>query len=157
MGASVALLWASYPDWELYKSQNNLEEGLLRLFRDMVPPELEVIVLADRGFGRTELARLCQELGFRYIIRIAPDVWIRTAGFRGKLRDYPVRKGICVLLRNVEYPKTNPVVQHVIVRWHLGLPKRRDECWYLMTGLEGDPGWLSRLYSARAKVRRFSL
>jgi len=153
-GRAVPLLWASYPEGELYKSQNNLEEGLLHLLRDLLPPEVEVIVLADRGFGRTELARLCQKLGFHYIIRITPDVWIRTADFQGKLRDYPVRKGICMLLRNVEYRKTNPVVQQVIVRWPRGLPKRRDECWFLMTDLEGDPQWLSHLYGCRMRIEQ---
>lgn len=102
-GRGVPLLWASYPEWELAKSQNNLEEGLLRLFRDMVPPELKVVLLADRGFGRTELGRLCRELGFHYIIRIRPEVWINSRDFRGKLSDYPVKKGICLVLRNVEY------------------------------------------------------
>ncbi len=98
-GRGVPLLWASYPEWELSKSQNNLEEGLLRLFREMVPREVKVIILADRGFGRTELGRLCQELGFRYIIRITLEVWIKTANYQGKLLDYPVKKGISILLK----------------------------------------------------------
>ena len=72
-GRGVPLLWASYPEWELAKSQNNFEEGLLRLLRDMVPRQLKVVLLADRGFGRTELGRLCQQLGFHYVIRITPD------------------------------------------------------------------------------------
>ncbi len=55
-GRALPLLWASYPEWELYKSQNNLE-GLLRLLRSLVPAHVEIIVLADRGFGRAELAR----------------------------------------------------------------------------------------------------
>jgi hypothetical protein len=42
-GRGVPLLWASYPEWEFHKSQNNFEEGLLRLFRDMVPQELKVV------------------------------------------------------------------------------------------------------------------
>ena len=151
-GRAVPLLWASYPEWELYKSQNNLEEGLLRLFRDMVPPEVKVVILADRGFGRTELARVCQELGFRYVIRITPQAWIRTADFRGRLSRYPVKKGICVLLRNVEYRKNNPVVHHLVIRWKRDLPKHRDECWYLMTDLEGEPGWLSDLYGRRMSI-----
>ena len=63
-GRAVPLLWASYPEWELSKSQNNLEEGLLRLLRTLIPQEVRVIVLADRGFGRTELAKVCQHLAF---------------------------------------------------------------------------------------------
>ncbi|MCS6852906.1 MAG: hypothetical protein NZ700_17235 [Gemmataceae bacterium] len=61
-GRAVPLLWASYPDWVLSKSQNTLEEGLFYLLKDMLSADLEVILLADRGFGRTELARTCQRL-----------------------------------------------------------------------------------------------
>jgi hypothetical protein len=43
-----------------------------------------VIVLADRGFGRTEIARFCQELRFHYVIRIKPDVWVRSRDFTGQ-------------------------------------------------------------------------
>jgi hypothetical protein len=62
-GRAVPLLWASYPEWVLHKSQNNLEEGLLVLWKSLMPQGVRVILLADRGFGRTELARTCQELG----------------------------------------------------------------------------------------------
>jgi hypothetical protein len=63
-GRAGPLLWASDPAWGLHKSQNNVEEGLLYLLTDMLPAGLKVIWLADRGLGRTELARTCQHLGF---------------------------------------------------------------------------------------------
>ena len=151
-GRAVPLLWASYPEGTLYKSQNNLEEGLLRLFRTMLPATVKVILLADRGFGRTELARLCQQLGFHYIIRITPEVWIRSEHYQGKLSRYPVRKGICRLLRHVQYRKKYPLVQHVVVHWKRDLPKGRDECWFLMTDLDANPGWLSDLYARRMTI-----
>ena len=154
-GRAIPLLWASYPEWELYKSQNNLEEGLLRLLRTMIPPKIRVVLLADRGFGRTELGRLCQHLGFHYIIRITPDVWVRADRFQGKLLDYPVKKGICRMLRNVEYRKQNPLQQHVVVRWKQGLPKRRDECWFLMTDVDRPPRALSDLYGKRMTIEEF--
>jgi hypothetical protein len=78
-GRAVPLRWASYTKWKLSRSQNNLEEGLLRLLRDLIPPGVPVILLADRGFGRTELAKVCQQLGFRYLIRIRPE-----CGSRGR-------------------------------------------------------------------------
>ena len=34
-GRAVPLLWATYPEWELHKSQNNLEEGLLHVLRTL--------------------------------------------------------------------------------------------------------------------------
>jgi hypothetical protein len=151
-GRAIPLLWATYPKWKLFRSQNSFEEGLLRLLRTMIPQQIQVTLLADRGFGRTELGRLCQNLGFHYVIRITPDVWVRADRFRGKLLDYPVKKGIRRMLCQVEYRKQNPLVQNVVVRWKRGLPKRRDECWFLMTDLDRSPSQLSELYGKRMTV-----
>jgi hypothetical protein len=154
-GRAIPLLWASYPEWILHKSQNNLEEGLLRLLKTILPPKLRVILLADRGFGRTELARLCQQLRFDYIIRIRPDVWVRTKDFQGKLLDYPVKKGICRTLDCLEYRKEKPIEQRVIVRWKSRLPKKRDECWFLMSNLRQSAYRLSELYARRMTIEEF--
>jgi hypothetical protein len=151
-GRALPLLWATYTKWKLHKSQNNLEEGLLRLLRDLLPSGVPVLLLADRGFGRTELAKTCQELGFRYLIRIKPNVCIDCRQFRGKLKDFPVKKGMAVLLRDVRYRQTDPVTQHVVIRWKLNLPKKRDEPWYLMTDLRRDAVTLTELYAKRMTV-----
>jgi len=151
-GRAIPLLWASYPEWVLFKSQNNLEEGLLRLLQTVLPDGIRVILLADRGFGRTELARTCQQLGFHYVIRIRPDVWVDNAEFRGKLLDLPVKKGTCRLLRSVAFRKQHPVQQQVVVRWKPGLPKKRDEAWFLMTDLKRSPHALSELYGKRMTI-----
>jgi predicted small integral membrane protein len=151
-GRSVPLLWASYRKWDLRKSQNNLEQGLLRLLRSLVGDRVKIILLADRGFGRTELARTCQELGLHYVIRIAPTVWVEHPAFRGRLSDYPVCKGMCRILRAVRYRKSKPVRQHVVVRWVTGLATDRDEPWFLMTDLDRSPEALSDLYARRMTV-----
>ena len=151
-GRALPLLWATYPEWVLHRSQNNLEEGLLRLLRTMIPEDVEVVLLADRGFGRTELARTCQQLKLRYLIRIKPDVWIDCPSFHGKLLDYPVRKGMQRFLKNVSYRKKGAVTQHVVIHWKEGLPKKRDEPWFLMTDLERDVEALTTLYGKRMTV-----
>jgi hypothetical protein len=48
-GGSVRLVWHSYPEGELTKSQNNLEAGLIRLLRALVLDWVRIILLADRG------------------------------------------------------------------------------------------------------------
>ena len=69
-GRAIPLLWAVYRYEDYYRSQNNLEYGLLHLLRTMIPQSVDVTILADRGFGRAEMARQCQKLKFKYIIRI---------------------------------------------------------------------------------------
>ena len=134
-GRAVPLLWASYAKWELFKSRNALEEGLLHLLRTLIPPSVPVILLADRGFGRVEMARACGNFGFRYLIRIKPDAWVEHATFRGQLKNYPVAKGMRRVLQAVRHRKSRPVTHNIVVRWKLGLPAKRDEPWYLMTDL----------------------
>ena len=153
-GRSVPLCWASCVRhvFDGHRSRNAFEESLLLVLRSMVPPGQRVILLADRGFGRTELARFCQRHGFDYVIRIKPDVLVRCASFTGKLLDYPVHKGICKLLRQVAYRGHHPVEQNVVVRRVRGLPPKRDECWFLMSSLAAGPARVSRLYGQRMTI-----
>jgi hypothetical protein len=58
------------------------------------------VILADRGFGRAEMARECQNLGLGYIIRIEPKVWVKAHGFEGNLSDLPVSRGQHFVLAN---------------------------------------------------------
>ncbi|GIW97268.1 MAG: transposase [Pirellulaceae bacterium] len=151
-GRAIPLLWASYPEEEFHQRQHQLEEAILRQFRTMLPDGVRVILLADRGFGRTEMARLCQELRFQYVIRIVPDVWVQATDYEGNLRDFPVKKGICRCLRNVAYRKRNPVDHHIVIRWKKGLAKKRDECWFLMTNLQGNAVRISELFAKRMTI-----
>jgi hypothetical protein len=151
-GRAVPLLWASYPQWKLTRSQNSLEEGLLRLLKTLLPEGVRGVILADRGFGRAEWAAACQELGFHYIVRIKPAVTVAGARYRGVLSRYPVHKGMAHLLRDVLYRKDGRVRHHIVVRWRPGLPKERDEPWYLMTDLDGRAETLCQPYGCRMQV-----
>jgi hypothetical protein len=155
-GRSVPLCWASCKGhvYDGHKSRNAFEESLLLVLRSMIPAEQKVIILADRGFGRTELARFCQKQRFDYVIRIGPKVHVRCASYNGKLLDYPVHKGICKLLKQVDYRQHKSVKQNIVVRWVRGLPAKRDECWFLMTSLEGGPARISTLYGKRMTVEQ---
>ena len=153
-GRSVPVCWASCRKhlYDGHRSRNAFEESLLLMLRSMIPRHVKVILLADRGFGRTELARFCQNQGFNYIIRIQPNVRVRHADHTGKLLDYPVHKGICKLLKSVAYRSHNAVTQNIVVRWVRNLPKKRDECWFLMTDLQAGGAQISKLYGRRMTI-----
>jgi hypothetical protein len=156
-GRSVPLVWHSYPEWELTKSQNNLEEGLIRLLRSLVPDRVRIILLADRGFGRTELARaLLGMVNVSFVIRVKPHVNVRHPQFTGKLIDYPVKKGVRRVLRGAQFRSSDPVGINVVIRWKKGLPEHRDEPWFLVTDLsKGTAIQLSELYGKRMGVEEF--
>jgi hypothetical protein len=151
-GRALPLLWQTHAGREFHRSQNALEEGLLVLLRALVPRAVPVVVLADRGFGRTELARACQRLGLSYAVRIKPDVWVEHRRFTGLLADYPVQKGIRHVLTGAVYRKDGAVTHNVVIHWKPGLPAKRDHPWYLMTDLGGGAVKLTRLYGRRMTV-----
>lgn len=156
-GRSLPLLWASYPEWELHKSQNNLEEGLVRLLRALVPNRVPILLLADRGFGRTEFARTLAGLtNVSFVIRIKPEVVVRHPRFTGKLLDYPVRPGVRRVLRGAWFRASDPVRVNVVIRWKKGLPDHRNGPWFLLTNLgKGTAIALTELYARRMGIEEF--
>jgi Transposase DDE domain len=150
---SVPLLWASYREGTLRRSQNDVEEALLRLLASLLPEGVEVVLLADRGFGRAEMARLCGELDFRFVIRIKPDVYVSHPSYKGVLRDYKVKRGIRRVLKGCAYRQGDPVLASVVIRWKKGLPAARDEPWFLMTDLaKRDAIALTECYGRRMGI-----
>lgn len=155
-GRSTPLCWASCEGhtYDGQRSRNAFEESLLLVLRSMVPQSVKVILLADRGFGRAALAAFCRRQGFSYLIRIQPKVTVRLKGFRGKLLDYPVFKGIARVLKDVAYRSDGAVEQNVVIHWRRNLPPKRDECWFLMTDLSGTAHRLCALYARRMTIEQ---
>jgi len=155
-GRSIPICWASTTNhvYDGHRSRNAFEESLLLVLRNMIPRQIKVIVLADRGFGRTALAAFCQRQGFGYVIRIQPKVMVRLHGFYGKLLDYPVYKGMAKVLHRVSYRSDEAVTQNVVIHWKRNLPKRRDECWFLMTDQKGSAQQICRLYGQRMTIEQ---
>jgi hypothetical protein len=151
-GRALPLLWASYPEWRFHRSQNALEEGLLVLLRTLIPERVPVILLADRGFGRADLVPVLRRLGFRFLIRVKSDVWVEHPRYRGRLYDYPVKRGMWRVLRGARYRKEDPVELDLVIRWKAGLPAKRDEPWFLITDLPGSAVRLTDLYAKRMTV-----
>jgi hypothetical protein len=155
-GRATPIAWASTTNhvYDGHRSRNAFEESLLLVLRDMIPRTIQVVILADRGFGRTALATFCQRQGFGYVIRIQPSVTVRLHGFHGKLLDYPVFKGIAKVLKRVRYRSDGAVTQHVVVHWRRNLPAKRDECWFLMSDQPGTARQLCNLYGRRMTIEQ---
>lgn len=151
-GRSVPLLWASYPEWRLHRSQNALEEGLLILLRTLIPTAVPVTLLADRGFGRAEMARDCRRLGFHFLIRIRPDVHVRHRRYTGLLTDYPVKRGMRRVLTDAAYRADAVARVNIVICWRKGLPAGRDEPWFLFTDLPKGAVRLTELYGKRMGI-----
>ena len=128
---------------------------LLRLKAALRPGSSLVVILADRGFGRARgnLAVECKRLGLDYLVRINADVIVKaggsggSGGWRGNLKHYPIRRGVCRSWRDVEYRSDGVVTTNLIARWKKGLVGDKDQPWYLITSLTLKRRGASRRYS----------
>jgi hypothetical protein len=79
------LVAAAYREQEFFRSQNSLEYGLLRALRAMVPAGTDVLLLADRGFGRAQMASYGRD---RYLYLEAPAHGESTCRRRGSIATH---------------------------------------------------------------------
>lgn len=76
-GRSIPLMWMSVWKTTMKGERNNYEDLLLKRFRELVPQEVKVTVIADRGFGDHKLyAFLQEELKFHFIIRFREGTYV---------------------------------------------------------------------------------
>ena len=155
-GRGLPLLsWVSTPE-ELDPSQNRVEEFFIgRLLRHL-PNNIRPLLLADRGFGRASLIHFLQQMpnhtGYPvdYVVRLKGDVVVQSAHYRGRLRDYPLRKGHILFWPQTLYRSDGAVVINLVLYWARG----HREPWYLATSLT-DPRKAVRMYRKRMQPEQY--
>jgi len=69
-GRSTPLMWRTVESSGLKGKRNGHEDALLKRLREVVPENVAVTVLADRGFADCALFDFLEGLGFGYVIRL---------------------------------------------------------------------------------------
>jgi hypothetical protein len=108
-GRTTPLIWLSVLKDELSTARNAYEDVCLRRLAEVLPDDVKVTILADRGFADTKLFGFLAELGFGYVIRLKGNTkvsaadgtirpateWVGEGGRARKLRDAMVTKAQC--------------------------------------------------------------
>lgn len=122
-GRATPLMWKTVRKSELGGNRNRVEDDLLIHLRSVVPKDVKVTVVADRGFGDAELYALMWELGFDYVIRFRAVIrvtdsngetkpageWVPETGRPKMLRDAlvtgrktPIPAVVCVKAKGMK-------------------------------------------------------
>lgn len=104
---------------------STIETSVLRnLFMDL-PREYRYIVVADRGFGHEPFIRLCEGLGFGYVLRIKESLSVTTS--TGKL----------VKVSSVKRAKMSGV-DYKGHKTNLAIVTRNGSTWYLLSSEKSE-------------------
>src|SRR5688500_16416227 len=108
-GRATPLIWLSVLKDELSNARNDYEDVCLRRLAEVLPDDVKVTILADRGFADTKLFGFLTDLGFGYVIRLKGNTkvsaadgtihsateWVGEGGRARKLRDARVTAAQC--------------------------------------------------------------
>jgi hypothetical protein len=79
-GRATPLVWLTVDTATLRNHRNEYEYQVLVRLADMLPADIKVCVVADRGFGDQKLYRvLTEELHFNYVIRFRGNIKVTAA------------------------------------------------------------------------------
>src|SRR4051794_3908446 len=79
-GRATPLLWLTVDKKTLKDRRNLYEDRLLMRLAEILPPQVKVRIIADRGFGDHKLYRLLSEqLHFDYVIRFRGNIQVTAA------------------------------------------------------------------------------
>ena len=75
-GRATPLMWKTVGKNELKARRNGYEDDVLVSLRDIVPADVRITVLADRGFGDQKLYAFAKEQNLDYVIRFRQDILV---------------------------------------------------------------------------------
>lgn len=124
-GRALPLIWRTVPKARLKGRRNRYEDEVLLRLHEVLPPGVQVTILADRGFGDQQLYALLTDFGFDFIIRFRQGVivergdgeareagaWVPATGRLRHLRGARVTRDryaldgvVCVQARGMQAP-----------------------------------------------------
>lgn len=127
--------------------QNRVERECLGVFISLVPQYLwrQIVIVADRGFGKVEFIKFLKGLGVNFVIRVKGDVWVKYGRFSGCIKGMRLGKNETMWWQEVLY--------HKVVQERINLVLRYDsnDPWYLVTDL-ADSEEVIAIYGHRMRI-----
>jgi hypothetical protein len=75
-GRATPLMWKTHDKATLKKHRNDYEDELLAYFREIVPPDVRVTLLADRGFGDQAMYKSLIGAHLDFVIRFRGSIHV---------------------------------------------------------------------------------
>ena len=145
-GRATPLVWMTVETNKLKKKRNEYEDRALRRLAAVLPENVNVILLADRGFGDVKLYQYLRDvLGWDFVIRFRGKTNVESAtGETHMAHSWVPARGQTLELVGAFVTEQRFPVNVVCVKE----PAMKD-AWHLATTLAGDKGRVVQLYGRR--------
>lgn len=149
-GRALPLAWKTVRKSELKDRRTGIELDFVSQLHEWLPSDVDVILLADRGFGYVELYEMLKLLGWDYVIRFKQNINIQPADEPMKpAAEFLQRTGRARKLQNVAVTEQRITVAAVV----LVKAARMKEAWCLATSLSSEAASrIVKLYGKRFSI-----
>lgn len=149
-GRALPIAWHTYHrrlEGEDELSRNLIEEAFMTRCLAQITPGIQVVVIADRGFGKASFLIFLQGRKADFVVRLAAKVRVTHPDFSDLLAELPLAIGRRRWFEGVWYRQDQAVQINLLAVWQWG----QTEPWYLATSLK-DPKLVYALYRKRMKI-----
>lgn len=133
-GRATPLIWKTHQKSDLEGHRTQWEHDLVEALHSTIPVNVDVILLADRGFGDQKLYELLSLLQWDYVIRFRGNILVENPD--GDLRpaqDWVRSDGRAFIIRDARVTAEKAAVPGVV----LVHARNMKEAWCLATSLSG--------------------
>lgn len=129
-GRATPLVWKTIAKSELAGRQHQVEDEVIDKLQGLVPRQVRITLLADRGFGDQRRYDYLDAIGWDYVIRFREDILVTDAhGVCKPARQWLSSTGRARMLRGVKVTQDEAEVEAVVVVHD----KKMKEAWCLVT------------------------
>jgi hypothetical protein len=149
-GRSLPIAWTTARKGEYSRSRNRIETTFCLLLKRLAPADVELVLIADRGFARASLMRALQKAHIPFIIRVRKDVHLIHGRGEGPLRSRVIARGQIRDFEGALYGDNARFPGRCIIT--RGFDAK--EPWYLLTNLPSERWQATRVIQTYAKRMR---
>jgi len=149
-GRATPLVWKTVPKATLAGRRNDYEYSVVEQLGGILPPEVKITLLADRGFGDQKFYAILEAFGWDYVIRFRECIRVTdSSGATKTAAQWLDKTGRATMLKGVGVTEDkSPVPAVVLVH-----DKRMKEAWCLATSrTDLGAAAVTKLYGRRFTI-----
>lgn len=148
-GRATPLLWKTVLKSELLHRRASYEMEIIDRLNEILPPDVDVIVLADRGFGDHKFFEKLQAIEWLYVIRIQQKTKVIYDGTCKPAGKWVPLGGNARILKSVLLTDKKKPIPAVVVKHQKGM----KEAWCLATNhADLNAAEIVKLYARRFTI-----
>lgn len=149
-GRATPLVWQTVRKSELKDRQGQYEDEVIERLHELLADDVQVTLLADRGFGNQERYRHMAVLGWGFVIRFRENILVESAeGDSKPAAEWVPKNGRPKILRDAHVTADRTQVGAIVCMKAAGM----KEAWCLATNrTDLSPAQIVELYGRRFTI-----